>query len=339
HPEEAGLGVDGPQSALVVETHPGDVVTDGLDLPSGDGRLEHGEVGLATGAREGRRDVVGLAPGWGDLEDQHVFGEPALVPGHGRCDTQRVALLAEQGVAAVARTVGPDLPGLGKVRDVLGGVARPGDVLLAGLQWGAHGMDRLDEVATLLDETQGRRSHTCHDPHGHHDVGGVGDLDTELGDVAAEGAHAEGDDVHRAPAHGASENFVEGGAHRVRGDPVVGRARVLFAFGADEGAVLHTRDVARVRCCVEAVGAFGRVETFESAFVHEKVRQPGPLLVGTVTPHDLVGLCEFCDLSYPSNESFVCGRYNAHIGPHVCSHCGSFSNDEITRIMNDDCPQ
>jgi hypothetical protein len=49
-----------------------------------------------------------------------------VVAGHGRGDAQREALLAQQGVAAVARAVGPDLPGLGEVDDVLVvGVARP----------------------------------------------------------------------------------------------------------------------------------------------------------------------------------------------------------------------
>ena len=53
--------------------------------------------------------------GRGDAEDEHVLGHPALVAGHGRGDAQGEALLAEQGVAAVAGAVGPDLAGLGEV--------------------------------------------------------------------------------------------------------------------------------------------------------------------------------------------------------------------------------
>jgi hypothetical protein len=33
--EEAGLGVDGVEPAVLAEAHPGDVVADGLDLPAG----------------------------------------------------------------------------------------------------------------------------------------------------------------------------------------------------------------------------------------------------------------------------------------------------------------
>ncbi len=56
--EEAVLRVDGPQPAVLADPHPGDVVADRLDLPARDGRGEHGEVGLAAGAREGRGDVL-----------------------------------------------------------------------------------------------------------------------------------------------------------------------------------------------------------------------------------------------------------------------------------------
>ena len=77
-------------------------------------------------------DVLDHALGRGQLEDQHVLGEPALVARHHRRDPQREALLAEQRVAAVARAERPDLARLGEVHDVLVvGVARPRHVLRA----------------------------------------------------------------------------------------------------------------------------------------------------------------------------------------------------------------
>ena len=124
--EEAGLGVDGVEPAVVAELHPADVVADGLGLPAGNRGDEHGEVGLAARRRERGGDVLRLALGGRELQDQHVLGEPAVVAGHHRGDAQREALLAEQGVAAVAGAVRPDLAGLGEVHDVLVlGVARP----------------------------------------------------------------------------------------------------------------------------------------------------------------------------------------------------------------------
>ncbi len=127
--EETGLGVDRVQLAVVTDLHPADVVADGLGLPARDRRNEHRQVGLAACRREGSGDVLRLALRVGQLEDQHVLGEPAVVACHHRSDAQCEALLAEQSVTAVARAVRHDLACLGEVDDVLVlGVARPGDV-------------------------------------------------------------------------------------------------------------------------------------------------------------------------------------------------------------------
>ena len=104
--------------------------------------LEHREVGLAAGGRERRGDVVHLLLRADQLEDQHVLGEPALVARHRRGDPQRVALLAQQGVAAVAGAEAPDQALLGEVRDVLGVVARPRRRPLARLERGAERVQR-----------------------------------------------------------------------------------------------------------------------------------------------------------------------------------------------------
>ena len=46
--KEASLGIDGVELAVVAELHPGDVVTDGLDLPPWKAGDHHGHVGLAA---------------------------------------------------------------------------------------------------------------------------------------------------------------------------------------------------------------------------------------------------------------------------------------------------
>ena len=124
--EESGLRIDRVQAAVLAELHPADVVADRLGLPAGDRRHEHRQVGLAARRREGGGDVLRLAGRIGELEDQHVLGQPAGVAGHDGCDAQREALLAEQRVAAVSGAVRHDLAGLGEVDDVLVvRVARP----------------------------------------------------------------------------------------------------------------------------------------------------------------------------------------------------------------------
>ena len=209
HAEEPGLGVDGVEAAVGAELHPADVVADRLDLPALDGGDEHGQVRLAAGRGEGAGDVAGLALGRGELEDEHVLGHPAGVAGHDRGDAQREALLAEEGVAAVARAVRDDLARLGEVDDVLVlGVARPGHVLLARLERGADRVQAGDELA-VAEHLEGARAHAGHDAHGDRHVGRVGQLHADVGDVRAERAHGEGHHVHGAALHGALEEAVQ----------------------------------------------------------------------------------------------------------------------------------
>src|ERR1019366_17799 len=137
--KEAGFGVDRVETSVGTGLHPADVVTHRLDLPARQRRHHHREVGLAAGARERAGDVARLALGIGELQDEHVFGEPAVAARHGRGNAQREALLAQEGVAAVTRTEGDYFAGLGEVHDVLVFcVAGPRDVLFAVLERRAH---------------------------------------------------------------------------------------------------------------------------------------------------------------------------------------------------------
>ena len=121
--------------------------------------LHHGQVGLAAGAGEGAGDVVGLALGRGEAQDEHVLGQPALLAGHGRGDAQGQALLAQQGVAAVARAVRPDGRLVGEVHDVLVlgiALARPGHVVLERGQRRADGVQAGDELAVGAERLEHR---------------------------------------------------------------------------------------------------------------------------------------------------------------------------------------
>ena len=99
--EESRLGIDGVEPAVAAESQPRDIVAEGLDPPAGNGRLEHGKIGLPAGGGKGRRQVFGVAARRRDLNDEHVLCQPPLVAGHHRCHPQRVAFLTEQGVAAI----------------------------------------------------------------------------------------------------------------------------------------------------------------------------------------------------------------------------------------------
>jgi hypothetical protein len=131
-----------------------------------------------------------------------VFGEPAIVARENRGDTQREAFLAQQRVAAISRAKGDDLVGLGEVNDVLVlRVTGPRHVGHALRQRHADRVQAGHELAGVTEYFEGAAPHARHDAHGHSHVGRVGDLDADVRDVGAEGAHGERHDVHRAAFH------------------------------------------------------------------------------------------------------------------------------------------
>ncbi len=283
--------------------------------------LEHREVGLAAGAREGRGDELDDALGAGELEDQHVLGEPALVAGHHAGDAQGVALLAEQRVAAVAGAEGPDRALLGELHDVLGVAARPRDVVLAGLEGHADRVQGRHELGVeLVHLLQHGGADAGHHAHAGGDVGGVGDLDAEHRVLGLEVAHHEGDDVHRAALHAPLVEVAHEDLHLLGVHPVVGGPAVLLVDRADVGAVLHAGDVDRVGRGVEGVGLDRGVEPRERAARDEGLGELGPLLVGAGDPVDAVGLGHLGDLVDEVEDALVTGGVGG--GLRVGGHAG-----------------
>ena len=93
HAEVTGLRIDRVEPAVRAGLHPGNVVADGGDFPAREmlGRNHHGEVGLAAGAGESRRDIVFSPFRRFHAEDEHVLGEPALLLPEIGADAQRQA--------------------------------------------------------------------------------------------------------------------------------------------------------------------------------------------------------------------------------------------------------
>ena len=165
-----------------------------------------------------------------------------------------------------------------------------------------------DEVAVVAEHVERALAHAGHDPHGGGHVGRVGELDADLGDRGAERAHAEGDDVHRVTAHRPAELLRQNRPHLLRVAPVVRRARVLLARRADERAVLHPRDVARVGEREVRVGSLGVAQTLEGARVDQALGDPVVLLRRSVAPVHRVRLRERRHLLHPAQQLLIGGQ-------------------------------
>ena len=306
--EESLLRVHRVKPAVLAEPHPRDVVAQRLDLPAGDGRIEHGEIRLAASGREGGRDEVHASPRRGELEDEHVLGQPALVPRYHAGNAQRVALLAQQRVAAVAGPEAPDRPLLGELADVLLVVARPRHVRLPGLERRTDRVQAGDERGVRAHPVEHRGAHPGHDPHRGDDVGGVGHLHAEHRLGGVERAHAERDDVHGPATHAAVVQLGHPLLHLGRRQPVVGGAGVGRVGRADERALLDAGDIGRIGVRQERVGFLRRIKAYQRAGLDELVGQAAPLLLRPVTPDHPIGTGQVGHLAHPGEQRLVGGR-------------------------------
>ena len=262
--EVAGFGVDRAQLAVRVEMHPRDVVAERPDLPAllACGRDQHREIRLAAGGRERAGEIVNVAGRALHADDQHVLREPTFRARLVARDAQRVTLLAEQRVTAVARAVAHDRELLGEVHDEA--------ALRIEL---ARRVQPFDERLVLLDAFERRFADPRHQIHVRDDVGAVGDLDAAACIRRVDRPHAIRDHVHRAAAHAAREARLHERLRLGRRLPVVVRASVGGVLRADEGQVLDARDVLRIRAmqvaardrCSDSARATCRCRAFHRA--------------------------------------------------------------------------
>ena len=256
--------------------------------------------------------MVFLACGVGHAQDEHVLGQPALATGGAACslfahvggDAQRKALLAQQRVATVARTIRPDFAGLGVVHDVFGaGVARPGGfVFFTSSQRRAHGVHAGHKLAIGAQHVKHSFAHAGHDLLVHHHVGAVAQLYADVADVRAQRAHRKRHHVQGATGHAAVKQGVQGGAHLRGFHPVVGGACVFFFGRADVGAVFHTGHVRRVGASQEGVGALGRIKLFEGARRDQFGAKAIVFFLGSVAPVNVGGLAQGGHFGDPGDQ-------------------------------------
>ena len=212
-------------------------------------RDQHREVRLAASARERGREVLDLALGRGELEDQHVLGRAS--PRRGPSPTRSAARSTSCRAARCRRSPSRrtrSRASRGSARCTCSRRCTATGTSLRPCSSGqptecTHGTNSPSSPST---SSAGRPIRVMIRIE-RRDVRGVGQLHADVGDRRAERAHRERHHVHRAAQHRAVEQLRQRGAHLVRLAPVVGRARVRLALGADERAVLDPRDVVGVR--------------------------------------------------------------------------------------------
>ncbi len=186
-------------------------------------------------------------------------------------------------------------------------VAWPRHVLFSRPERRPDRMHAGNECAVFTERVQHRLPHASHDSHVHRDVGRVAQLHSDMRNRRADRAHAERDDIHRAPAHAPGENSFERRLHFCRLDPVVGRPRIFLPAAADKCAILHPRDITRVGPCEIAIRALRGIELPECPSPHHQLAEAVVFLLRAVAPHDAVRLAQRGGLLHPLDEIVVVG--------------------------------
>jgi hypothetical protein len=246
-----------------------------------------------------------------DAEDQHVLGQPAgaallgFLVTHVRGDAQREALLAQQRIAAVARTEGPDLAGFRIVHDVLGGVARPAHVLLAGGQRHADGVHAGHELAVAAQHVVHGLAHARHDAHVDGHIRRIGQFDADVGDRRTQRTHRERHHVHRAAGHAAVEQAVQGG--RISSGSTQLLVGPACSLVPEQMKVRSSTRATSLGSEQRQVGirALGRVQALHGAGLDHLRAQAVVLFLRAVAPVDGVGLGQGGNVGHPIDE-FLC---------------------------------
>ncbi len=298
--EVAGLGIDRTQLPRGVEMHPRDVVAERPDLPAllALGRDQHREIRFAAGGRERACEIVRLALRILDADDQHVLGEPAFGARLVARDSQRVTLLAEQRVAAVARAVAHDRELFGEVHDEAA----------LGIEL-ARRMQAFDEGLVFLDAFERRLADPSHQVHVCDDIGAVGDLDAAARVRRVDRTHAIRNHVHRPAAHGAGETLGHLGLRLGGREPVVVRARIDPVVRADERQMLDAGDVLGIGAVQVATGIVLLVELEQRAAVEHLLYELAVFLLGAFAPVNSIGTRELGHLRNPVAQALKARRH------------------------------
>ncbi len=215
-----------------------------------------------------------------------MLGHPALVARLHARDAERVALLAEQRVAAIARAVRPDLARLGEVRDVFRLVAGPRHVGGGGRgERIAHRVHAAHEVFRVAERGQHLVADPRHDVHVGDGVSAVGDHHADAGDGRADRTHGVRHHIHGAAGHGAVIELGERRLHLGGVEPIVGRTGVVLALGADIGLVLDARDVGGIGAHQDRVRPLLGIEPHGRAAIDQRFQEMLILGVRAVAPH------------------------------------------------------
>jgi hypothetical protein len=155
-------------------------------------------------------------------------------------------------------------------------------------------------------------THVCHDAGVDDDVSAIGALDADFCEWGIERTHTERDHIHRATFHAAGKFIREDFPHFQWIRPLVGWARFVAAFGADERAFLDSGDIGNGGAGEERVWAFFRIQANKRSLIAKHLGEAIPFILRAIAPINFIGSGECRQLVDPFLKLFVGGLLGYH---------------------------
>ena len=217
-----------------------------------------------------------------------MLGHPAFLAAEVGRNPQRETFLAQKNVAAVAGVYRNDGVVLREVADI--------PLFLVNIAFAVQSPDPVGAVAESLKYVL---SYSGHDGHVQDHIDGVGNLNPVFRKRRADRAHRIRDYIHGPAAVAAPCDIVKHFIRLGRLHPVVGGACVLLFLRADEGAVLHPRDVVDRGAVEVTAGQLFLVQLNHLAGFAGFGAQGFKLFLRAIYPHNPVGLHQILLLLKP----------------------------------------
>ena len=235
-----------------------------------------------------------------------MLSHPTFIACDVRCNAQGKTFLTKQRIAAVARTIRPDLTSFRKMDNVLFLITGPHHVFRAWRQRHAHRVHaRHNTFFGLVDFRVDGFADTRHDAHIHHDVRRISQLHADLCHGRINGSHAVRQHIHGATLHAAIEQFFQLAPHGKRGHPIVSGASAIFRKRADESAVFHSSNIVSIGAGVVTTRPQILIELDESAAIDELFAERIVFLLRTIYPMNCGGLCELGHFFHPAEQMII----------------------------------
>jgi len=162
--KETALWIDCPQSSILANMHPCNIISNTFHSESRNRRHEHRQVCFSACRWKSCSNVELFSCWIRNAQNKHVFCHPSFISSHDCCNAQRKALLTHQCITSVSRSETHDLWIVWKLNNVFRTIAWPRNIGFTRRKRFSYRVKARNK-GLCTHCLQHLESHSRHDPH------------------------------------------------------------------------------------------------------------------------------------------------------------------------------